>query len=67
MKAFFQPLIDNILALLQNQSALANENGHLPTHFVLTGGLGRNGWCRDLIFEEARKLLPGIECSYEIA
>lgn len=67
MKSIFQTLIDDILALLQNQAALANENGHFPTHFVLTGGLGRNIYCRDLIFEEARKLIPGIECSYLIA
>jgi hypothetical protein len=67
MTAFFQPLIDDILTLLRDQAALANENDHPPTHFVLTGGLGRNGLCRDLIFEGARKLLPGIECSYEIA
>jgi hypothetical protein len=67
MSAFFQPLIDDILTLFGNQAALADEDGHPPTHFVLTGGLGRNRRCRDLIFEGARKLLPGIECSYEIA
>ncbi|KAJ5300284.1 hypothetical protein N7508_007527 [Penicillium antarcticum] len=67
MKTFFHPLVQNTLALLQKQATSASEKGFPPTIFVMTGGLSRNIWVRETIFSEARRLIPGIECSCEIA
>lgn len=67
METFFNPLVERALALLRKQADSASRKGFLPTHFVMTGGLSRNEWVREKIFDEARGLIPRIECSSEIA